>query len=35
MTFHVCSEYCDRQLMALTKTQKKKKTYYICKTTKD
>lgn len=24
MTFHVCSEYCDRQLMALTKTQKKK-----------
>lgn len=24
MTFHVCSEYCDRQLLFLTKPQKKK-----------
>jgi hypothetical protein len=24
MTFHICSEYCDRQLLNMTKVQKKK-----------
>lgn len=25
MAFHICSEYCDRQLLSMTKAQKKKR----------